>query len=168
MNVVNMQQPKMVVRKSIPSTQLAIMQENLLNLNYWPFWNKFANRILSENQGELSVNQRIDLHRIVARQLIEDMWLIREINRGNSPQFVQLVMVWKGQTINGRTAALAIKNLTIDITILMEDDGGVEITAWWEITRLSKVLVFGNKVARQIVNQIFDDLTEYGINRYTI
>lgn len=163
-----MQQPKMVVRKSIPSTQLAILQENLLNLNYWPFWNKFANRILSENQGELSVNQRIDLHRIVARQLIEDMWLISEINRGNSPRFVQLVMVWKGQTINGRTAALAIKNLTIDITILMEDDGGVEIAAWWEITRLSKVLVFGNKVARQIVNQIFDDLTEYGINRYTI
>ena len=168
MNVVNMQQPKMVVRKSIPSTQLAIMQENLLNLNYWPFWNKFANRILSENQGELSVNQRIDLHRIVARQLIEDMWLISEINRGNSPQFVQLVMVWKGQTINGRTAALAIKNLTIDITILMEDDGGLEITAWWEITLLSKVLAFGNKVARQIVNQIFDDLIEYGINRYTI
>ena len=163
-----MQQPKMVVRKSIPSTQLAILQENLLNLNYWPFWNKFANRILSENQGELYVNQRIDLHRIVARQLIEDMWLISEINRGNSPRFVQLVMVWKGQTINGRTAALAIKNLTIDITILMEDDGGVEIAAWWEITRLSKVLVFGNKVARQIVNQIFDDLTEYGINRYTI
>ena len=161
-----MQQPKIVLRKEIPDSQLSHLQSNLLNLDLWPMWNQFASRILSENHGLLSANQRIDLHRVVAQQLIEDMWSIKTIVHGVNPKFCQLVLQWHGQTINGRTSALAIKQLLVDITIVYGIGGGVEVSAWWEVTQLSKLLGFGNKTARQIVKQIYQDLTKNGIVGY--
>ena len=161
-----MQRPNMVLRKSIPVRELRTIQNNLLNLDYWPMWNKFANRILSEMHGELKVNQRIDLHRVVAQQLIEDMWIIAEINEESDPKFCQIIINWQGQKVNGRTSALAITTLTLDITLLHNEDGGVEFAAWWEISRFSRFLGFGNRIARRIVKQIFDDLTTHGVIDY--
>ena len=161
-----MQRPNMVLRKSITPNELQTIEHNLSNLDNWPMWNKFANRILSETHGKLMATQRIDLHRVVAQQLIEDMWVISEINEGDNPKFCQIIMNWQGQRINGRISALAMKELTLDITIVHNEDGGVEFTAWWEVTRLSRILGFGNRMARRIVKQIFDDLTIHGIIDY--
>ena len=69
----------MVLRKSISGPELGNVELNLLNLDLWPMWNEFANRILSENRGDLVINQRFDLHRVVAQQLIEDMWSVETI-----------------------------------------------------------------------------------------
>jgi len=161
-----MPRPNMVLRKSIPVNQLQTIEHNIMDLDNWPMWNKFANRILSESHGKLKVRQRIDLHRVVAQQLIEDMWIIAEINEGVDPRFCQIIINWQGQKVNGRTSALAIKTLTLDITLLHNEDGGVEVTAWWEISRLSRILGFGNRIARRIVKQIFDDLTTHGVIDY--
>ena len=161
-----MPQPNMVLRKSIPVRELEIIENNVMDLDNWPMWNKFANRILSEMHGKLTVNQRIDLHRVVAQQLIEDMWIVAEINEGVDPKFCQIIINWRGQKVNGRTSALAIRTLILDITILHNEDGGVEVTAWWEISRLSRFLGFGNRIARRIVKQIFDDLTTHGVIDY--
>ena len=109
----------MVLRKSIPVTQLQTIEHNIMDLDNWPMWNKFANRILSESHGKLKVGQRIDLHRVVAQQLIEDMWIIAEINEGVDPRFCQMIINWQGQKVNGRTSALAIKTLTLDVTLLL-------------------------------------------------
>lgn len=158
-----MQRPNLVLRKSIPVRELQTIEDNIMDLDNWPMWNKFANRILSEMHGKLKVNQRIDLHRVVAQQLIEDMWIIAEINEGVDPKFSQIIINWQGQKVNGRTSALAIRSLTLDITLLHNKDGGVEVTAWWEISRLSRFLGFGNRIARKIVKQIFDDLTTHGV-----
>ena len=166
MNVMDMQQPNLVLRCRVPKAQLTILEMNLLNLNNWPMWNKCASRILSEKQGQLSINQRFDLHRIIAQQLIEDMWLVRCVKQGKNPKFCQLILEWQGQTINGRVSALAIKELIVDITILHELEEGVEVTAWWKVTRLSSALGFGSRLSRKIVQQIFDDLTRYGISRF--
>jgi hypothetical protein len=91
------------------------------------------------------------------------MWIIAEINEGVDPKFSQIIINWQGQKVNGRTSALAIRSLTLDITLLHNKDGGVEVTAWWEISRLSRFLGFGNRIARKIVKQIFDDLTTHGV-----
>ena len=77
-------------------------------------------------------------------------------------------MQWHGQTIIGRASALAIKQLVVDITILYGERGGVEVSAWWEVSRLSKLLGFGNKMASQIVKQIYQDLTQNGVVRYQV
>ena len=166
MNVMIMQRPNMVLRKSISGPELGNVELNLLNLDLWPMWNEFANRILSENRGDLVINQRFDLHRVVAQQLIEDMWSVETIRKGEKPKFSQLVLKWQGQRINGRSSALAIKYLCIDITILYSDEGGVEVSAWWELSRFSKLFGFGSKLVSQITKQIFEDLTNNGVKRF--
>ena len=163
-----MQRPNMVLRKSVTPIELRNIEHNVRDLDNWPMWNKFANRILSNSHGKLMVNQRLDLHRVIAQQLIEDMWTIYEINEGKNPEFCQIIMNWQGQMINGRSSALAINELTIDITILHSEDGGVEVAAWWEVTRLSRFLGFGNRMAAKIVTQVFDDLTNYGTIDYDL
>ena len=92
MNVMIMQRPNMVLRKSISGPELGNVELNLLNLDLWPMWNEFANRILSENRGNLVINQRFDLHRVVAQQLIEDMWSVETIRKGEKPTFSQIVL----------------------------------------------------------------------------
>ena len=166
MNVIIMQRPNMVLRKNISGPELETVELNLLNLDLWPMWNEFANRILSENRGDLVINQRFDLHRVVAQQLIEDMWSVETIRKGEEPKFSQLVLKWQGQRINGRSSALAIKELCIDITILYGNQGGVEVSAWWELSRFSKLFGFGRKLVSQITKQIFEDLTNNGTQRF--
>ena len=62
MNVMIMQRPNMVLRKSISEPELGNVELNILNLDLWPMWNEFANRILSENRGNLVVNQLSLIH----------------------------------------------------------------------------------------------------------
>lgn len=139
---------------------------NMLNLNCWPLWNKVANRILSENQGQLQQLQRFDLHRIMAQQLIEDLWQVSMIRSSDQPCFTELRLTWIGQKINGRTSALAIQRLVVEITVLETEDGGVEISAWWEISKLGRLLRFGKRSAKAIVTQLFDDLVSHATIEY--
>ena len=139
---------------------------NMLNLNCWPLWNKVANRILSENQGQLQQLQRFDLHRIMAQQLIEDLWQVSMIRSSDQPCFTELRLNWIGQKINGRTSALAIQRLVVEITVLETEDGGVEISAWWDISKLGRLLRFGKRSAKAIVTQLFDDLVSHATIEY--
>ena len=161
-----MTHPDLILRKQLLIEQSRNVSFNLLNLNCWPLWNKVANRILSEQQGELQENQRFDLHRIMAQQLIEDLWQVSQIKSSQNPCFVELRLTWVGQRINGRTSALAIQRLVIEITVLETENGGVEISAWWEISKLGRLLRFGKRLAKAIVSQMFDDLVSHGIIEY--
>jgi hypothetical protein len=75
-------------------------------------------------------------------------------------------LTWVGQRINGRTSALAIQRLVIEITVLETENGGVEISAWWEISKLGRLLRFGKRSAKAIVSQMFDDLISHGTIEY--
>ena len=161
-----MTHPDLILRKQLLIEQSRNVSFNLLNLNCWPLWNKVANRILSEQQGELQEDQRFDLHRIMAQQLIEDLWQVARIKSSKNPSFVELRLNWVGQRINGRTSALAIQRLVIEITVLETENGGVEISAWWEISKLGRLLHFGKRLAKAIVSQMFDDLISHGTIEY--
>ena len=161
-----MSTPDLVIRKQLLIDQSSNASFNLLNLNCWPLWNKFANRILSEHQGQLQQLQRFDLHRIMAQQLIEDLWQVSMIRSSDEPCFTELRLTWVGQRINGRTSALAIQRLVVEITVLETENGGVEISAWWEISKLGRMLRFGRRLAKAIVSQLFDDLVNHGTIEY--
>ena len=161
-----MSTPDLVIRKQLLIDQSRNVSFNLLNLNCWPLWNKVANRILSEQQGLLQENQRFDLHRIIAQQLVEDMWQVSQIKSSEEPCFAELRLTWIGQKINGRTSALAIQRLVVEITVLETDNGGVEISAWWDISKLGRLLRFGKRSVKAIVSQLFDDLTSHGTIEY--
>ena len=161
-----MSHPDLILRKQLIINESRNISFNLLNLNCWPLWNKFANRILSEQQGLLQENQRFDLHRIIAQQLVEDLWQVSQIKSSEEPCFAELRLTWIGQKINGRTSALAIRSLIVEITVLETENGGVEISAWWDISKLGRLLRFGKRFAKAIVSQLFEDLSSHGIIEY--
>lgn len=161
-----MSHPDLILRKQLMINQSRNISFNLLNLNCWPLWNKFANRILSEQQGLLQENQRFDLHRIIAQQLVEDLWQVSQIKSSEDPCFAELRLTWIGQKINGRTSALAIRRLIVEITVLETENGGLEISAWWDISKLGRLLRFGKRFAKAIVSQLFEDLSSHGIIEY--
>ncbi len=161
-----MSHPDLILRKQLMINESRNISFNLLNLNCWPLWNKFANRILSEQQGLLQENQRFDLHRIIAQQLVEDLWQVSQIKSSEEPCFAELRLTWIGQKINGRTSALAIRRLIVEITVLETENGGVEISAWWDISKLGRLLRFGKRFAKAIVSQLFEDLSSHGIIEY--
>jgi hypothetical protein len=56
--------------------------------------------------------------------------------------------------------------LVVEITVLETDNGGVEISAWWDISKLGRLLRFGKRSVKAIVSQLFDDLTSHGTIEY--
>tara|TARA_B100000609_G_C17021746_1_gene334055 strand:- start:120 stop:641 length:522 start_codon:yes stop_codon:yes gene_type:complete len=134
---------------------------NLLNLDNWPQWNSTAQRLLSSQKGELKPGQRFDLHRIERQQLIEEMWEVKFIRRGDNPEYLEIGFDWLGQVSNGKKSGNAIKSLSLEITILCQNEGGVEVAAWWQISKWSNF--FKAKVensVRQIPKQWLKDLSK--------
>ena len=156
--------PNGVWREFLELEQARHVAINLLNLDCWPQWNSTAQRILSSKKGELKQGQRFDLHRIERQQLIEEMWEVKFIRKGDEPEFIEIGFDWLGQNSNGKKSGNAIKSLRLEITVLCQEEGGVEIAAWWQISKWSKF--FKAKIensARQIAKQWLSDLSKNGV-----
>ncbi|MDP6333165.1 MAG: hypothetical protein QF479_00855 [Candidatus Poseidoniaceae archaeon] len=159
-----MQSPNGVWRKILTIEESRNVAINLINLDNWPQWNSTAQRILSEVRGELNEGNRFDLHRLERKQLIEEMWKVSKIRKGQDPEFTEIRFNWLGQTSNGKKSGNALKSLILEITILCKEEGGIEIAAWWQTSKWSKL--FKRKVensAKQIAKQWLNDLAENGI-----
>jgi hypothetical protein len=159
-----MQPPNGVWRKILSIEQSRNVVINLMDLDNWPQWNSTAQRILSEERGQLKEGSRFDLHRLERQQLIEEMWEVTKIRIGNDPEFTEVRFNWLGQTSNGKKSGNALKSLSLEITILSQEEGGIEIAAWWQTSKWSKI--FSKKVAnsaKQIAKQWLNDLAENAI-----
>jgi hypothetical protein len=92
------------------------------------------------------------------------MWEVTKIRIGNDPEFTEVRFNWLGQTSNGKKSGNALKSLSLEITILSEEEGGIEIAAWWQTSKWSKI--FSKKVAnsaKQIAKQWLNDLADNAI-----
>ena len=159
--------PQGVWRHALEPLQSAQVGENLLNLDTWPSWNSSAQRVLSSTTGSLFEGQRFDLHRIERQRLIEELWLVNTIRTGNNPDFREIEFEWLGQQREGKTVGTAVKSLRMSITVLCEEEGGVEIAAWWDIpwwARLFRGRV--NTQAKSFAIQWLNDLVTKGIALY--
>lgn len=159
-----MDSPNGVWRKALTAEESRRVAVNILDLDNWPQWNSTAQRILSESRGVLVEGNRFDLHRVERQQLIEEMWEVNKIRNGKSPEFTEIRFNWLGQTSNGKKSGNALKSLTLEVTVLCQDDGGVEIAAWWQTSKWSRL--FKSKVdnsAKHIAKQWLEDLTQKAI-----
>ena len=140
---------------------------NLLNLDRWPSWHTSAGRILSEATGELHEGQRFDLHRVERQRLIEEMWTVKSIRKSEDPRFLEVEFMWDGQQREGRPLGTAFAHLRLAVTVWGEDEGGVEIAAWWEIPLWARLLpVRVNTQAKSFATQWLNDLVTRGIVSY--
>tara|TARA_B100000767_G_scaffold184740_1_gene172302 strand:+ start:1938 stop:2546 length:609 start_codon:yes stop_codon:yes gene_type:complete len=155
--------PQGVWRRSIECAQSIQAGKNLLNLDTWPSWNSSAQRVLSSSPGLFSEGQRFDLHRIERQRLVEELWLVKSIRKGQSPHFVEVEFEWLGQQRDGKIIGTSLKKLQMTVTILCEDKGGIEIAAWWQTpwwTRPIRARV--NAQAKSFATQWLDDLSGKG------
>ncbi len=157
--------PDGVWRQILTPEQSKLAAINLLRLDSWPTWNSTAQRILSSNHGDLIEGQRFDLHRVERQQLIEEMWEVKKITKSSDPEFLLIKFQWLGQTSNGKQSGNSIESLMFEITVLSEQEGGIEIAAWWKIKKWSWMIK--GKIAnsaRQIAQQWLNDLSMNGIS----
>jgi hypothetical protein len=162
-----MDPPQGVWRHPLELAQSIQAGENLLNLDTWPSWNSSAQRVLSSVTGPLSEGQRFDLHRIERQRLIEELWLVKIIRSGENPNFNEIEFEWLGQQRNGKTVGTALKSLRISVTVLCEENGGIEIAAWWQIPWWMKFIRSRvNAQAKSFATQWLNDLATEGIVSY--
>ncbi len=162
-----MDTPQGVWRHALEPLQSIQAGENLLNLDTWPSWNSSAQRVLSSTTGLLLEGQRFDLHRIERQRLIEELWLVKIIRTGKNPDFREIEFEWLGQQREGKTVGTALNSLRMSITVLCEEEGGVEIAAWWNIpwwARLFRGRV--NAQAKSFATQWLNDLVTKGVSPY--
>tara|TARA_B100001094_G_scaffold285870_1_gene300269 strand:- start:422 stop:1030 length:609 start_codon:yes stop_codon:yes gene_type:complete len=161
----NMGTPQGVWRHSLESTQSIQAGKNLLNLDTWPSWNSSAQRVLSSSTGLFSEGQRFDLHRIERQRLVEELWLVKSIRRGENPNFVEVEFEWLGQQREGKTIGTSLKSLQLTVTVLCEEEGGVEIAAWWQIPWWARPIRSRiNAQAKSFATQWLEDLSSKGID----
>lgn len=167
LNGTYMDTPQGVWRHTLDRIQSIQASQNLLNLDTWPSWNSSAQRVLSAATGSLSEGQRFDLHRIERQRLVEELWLVKTIRTGVNPDFSEIEFEWLGQQREGKTLGTALKSLRISVTVLCEEEGGVEIAAWWQFpwwARLFRARV--NTQAKSFATQWLNDLVTRGIVPY--
>ena len=162
-----MGKPDGVWRRSLNAHSSKIAAQNLANLDTWPSWNSSAQRVLSDSKGQLKVNQRFDLHRIERQRLVEEMWIVDEIRQGKSPEFTEIEFRWLGQMREEKPVGTALRSLRLSVTVLCEDEGGIEIAAWWKVAwwaRLGRGR-FASQ-AKAFAKQWLEDLFEKGTAQY--
>ena len=159
--------PKGVWRHALEPIQSLQASQNLLNLDTWPSWNSSAQRVLSSSTGSLSEGQRFDLHRIERQRLVEELWSVKTIRTGTNPDFSEIEFEWLGQQREGKTLGTALKSLRMSVTVLCEDEGGVEIAAWWQVPWWARFLrTRVNAQAKSFATQWLNDLVTKGIAPY--
>ncbi len=159
--------PQGVWRRSMDRNQSIQVGKNILNLDTWPSWNSSAQRILSSSTGILSEGQRFDLHRIERQRLVEELWLVKSIRKGKNPDFVEIEFEWLGQQREGKTIGNSLQTLQLTVTVLCEDEGGVEIAAWWQIPWWGRPLRARiNAQAKSFATQWLDDLSSKGTTHF--
>lgn len=163
----HMDTPQGVWRHPLERIQSIQASNNLLNIDTWPSWNSSAQRVLSSTTGSFSEGQRFDLHRIERQRLVEELWSVKTIRTGTNPDFSEIEFEWLGQQREGKTLGTALKSLRMSVTVLCEEEGGVEIAAWWQIPWWARFLrTRANAQAKSFATQWLKDLVTKGTAPY--
>lgn len=158
-----MEKPNGVWRRSLDVQASIFASQNISNLDTWPSWNSSAQRVLSPSNGQLQLDQRFDLHRIERQRLVEELWAVTGLRSGTSPHFVEIEFSWLGQQREQKPVGTALRSLRMTVTILCEDEGGIEIAAWWNVAWWAKPM--SGRVhaqAKAFAQQWLEDLAQKG------
>ena len=91
------------------------------------------------------------------------MWEVRAIRQGDNPNFIEMEFDWLGQQREGKAIGTSLKSLKMSVTVLCESEGGIEIAAWWTVSKWSRF--FRGRVnaqARAFAAQWLEDLSGPG------
>ncbi|MDP6864609.1 MAG: hypothetical protein QGG96_04265 [Candidatus Poseidoniaceae archaeon] len=113
--------------------------------------------MLATDSGSLKEGYFLAHHSVLKGSLIESQWEIEEIREDD--HFLEIVMLLIGQTRNEKPIARGIGNFRLHITVLEEENGGVEIHSKWETVGMGRL--FHRSIKSYAINsaqQLLDDL----------
>ena len=129
----------------------------LMNTNTWPSWNSAISSMLATDAGLLKEGFMLAHHSVLKGSLIESQWQIEEIRESNN--FLEVTMLLIGQTRNEKPIAKGIGNYRLCITVLEEENGGVEIHSKWETVGMGRLFHRNiNSYAKSNAQLLLDDL----------
>ncbi len=129
----------------------------LKDLNTWPKWSSSCTRMLVDRDSGLSVGIKICMHRMIKGALVEEHWECTNL-RGDDVHYV-VDLEWIAQHRMGKPSAQGLKQWKLNITVLTESEGGIEIHSEWDITRRGKLFKRGyRKMIVQFSSTLLNDL----------
>jgi len=114
--------------------------------------------MIATQAGILEKGHHLALYQLIKGALIESRWIVENVREDEN--FYELIMIFEGQSRMERTTASGIKEYRICITILLEEEGGVEIHSSWQPKGLAKL--FSKNLTAFVTansNQLLDDLS---------
>jgi len=113
--------------------------------------------MLATDAGLLKEGYYLAHHSVLKGSLIESQWHIEEIR--DAENFLEIIMLMIGQTRNEKPIAKGIGNFRLCITVLEEENGGVEIHSKWDTVGMGRLFHRSiNSYAKKSTQLLLDDL----------
>jgi len=144
-------------RKSLSLERCQKIRLALMNTDTWPSWNSAISSMLATDAGLLKEGYYLAHHSVLKGSLIESQWHIEEIREAKN--FLEIIMLMIGQTRNEKPIAKGIGNFRLCITVLEEENGGVEIHSKWDTVGMGRLFHRSiNSYAKKSTQLLLDDL----------
>jgi len=146
-------------RRSLPPGVVDDALDAFRNPSKWPEWNSIAKNLLATNPETMDEGDHLAIFQTIKGGLIETKWLVKSIRSGDD--FCEIELLGEGQYRNERQIAKGLKNLSVSITFLSQDDGGIEVHSSCEVSRL--MMIFSKQINSFIekqTNQFLEDLSD--------
>ena len=108
--------------------------ESFRNPSKWPDWNSSAKNLLATKAESIDEGDHLAIFQVIKGSLIETKWFVNSIREGN--KFCEIELLGEGQNRNERPIAKGLKKLSISITFLYQENGGIEVHSSCEVSRL--------------------------------
>jgi len=136
----------------------------LEDINQWPNWSSLCTRMLVDDDAGLQKGSKICMHRLVKGALIEEHWECSGLRKEN--QHIVVDLDWVAQHRMGKPSAQGIKEWKLNITILAQQEGGIEVHSEWDITPRGRLFRRGyRKMIVQFSSTLLSDLMYAVVSR---
>ena len=144
-------------RKELPSLQVKKALACFRNPSKWPEWNSVAKTMLATKAETIDEGDHLAIFQIIKGGLIETRWIVSQIREG--PDFCEIQIDGEGQYRNERPIGRGIKELSVCITFLHSEDGGIEVHSSCNVSRLMSIFskqinAFMKKQSEQFITDL--------------
>lgn len=133
----------------------------LLTLEAWPGWMAGGPMVLAEGVGQPEPGMLLHVHRVVLGAPVVESWRVEAVRSGDDPPYAEVQLCLEGQARGTVPVGRAFEGLRLRLTVLAEQDGGVEVAVQWRPRGLHRLL--GRRLrtdVRRLMDRWLSDLEQ--------
>ena len=113
---------------------------NLLELGSWPRWMVGQPAMMAPSVNRPEEGMTLEVHRLLRSAPVVERWRVLKVREGDVPPFAEVLLELEGQLRGERPAGRAFLGLQLRLTVLAEEEGGVEAAVKWAPRGLHRLL----------------------------